>query len=159
MQAIIFIGIQASGKSTFYKQNFFNTHVRLSLDLLKTRNRFNRFLDTCLHTSARFVVDKTNPTPVDRQQYIAFAKERRYQVHAYYFQTTLTDALARNNLREGKERIKDVGLYDCQKKLTPPSFSEGFDQIFTVRLLNNGFLVEEWERPPGENATPAISHV
>ena len=34
MEAIIFTGIQATGKSTFYKQNFFNSHVRISLDLL-----------------------------------------------------------------------------------------------------------------------------
>ncbi|MEL6944740.1 MAG: ATP-binding protein, partial [Bacteroidota bacterium] len=36
MQAILFIGIQASGKSTFYKERFFNTHVRISMDLLNT---------------------------------------------------------------------------------------------------------------------------
>ncbi|MBN1315005.1 MAG: hypothetical protein JXA42_06040 [Anaerolineales bacterium] len=40
MQAVIFIGIQATGKSTFFKERFFNTHVRISLDLLKTRNPY-----------------------------------------------------------------------------------------------------------------------
>jgi len=29
MQVIIFIGIQATGKSIFYKENFFDTHVRI----------------------------------------------------------------------------------------------------------------------------------
>jgi len=47
MEGIIFIGIQASGKSTFYKERFFNTHVRISLDLLNTRNKENHFFDKC----------------------------------------------------------------------------------------------------------------
>ena len=39
MECVIFIGIQASGKTEFYKQNFFKTHVRISMDMLKTRHR------------------------------------------------------------------------------------------------------------------------
>lgn len=39
MQALIFCGIQASGKSTFYCQRLLNSHVRISLDLLRTRHR------------------------------------------------------------------------------------------------------------------------
>jgi len=36
MEAVIFTGIQAVGKSTFYKEHFFTTHVRINLDMLKT---------------------------------------------------------------------------------------------------------------------------
>ena len=39
MQAVIFIGIQGSGKTTFYRDRFFNTHFRINLDMLKTRHR------------------------------------------------------------------------------------------------------------------------
>jgi predicted kinase len=39
MEAVIFVGIQASGKSTFYCQRFFATHMRISLDMLRTRRR------------------------------------------------------------------------------------------------------------------------
>ena len=70
MQSIIFFGIQASGKSTFYRERFFHSHVRLSLDLLRTRHRERQFLLTCVQTQARFVVDNTNPTVVERQRYI-----------------------------------------------------------------------------------------
>ncbi len=31
MEAIIFVGIPASGKSTFYLQRFFETHIRVKL--------------------------------------------------------------------------------------------------------------------------------
>jgi hypothetical protein len=62
MEAIIFSGLPGSGKSSFYKERFFNTHVRISLDLLKTRYRETRILEACLETDQRFVIDNTNPT-------------------------------------------------------------------------------------------------
>ena len=34
MEAVIFVGVQASGKTTFYKEQLFRSHVRISLDLL-----------------------------------------------------------------------------------------------------------------------------
>ena len=39
MQLILFTGVQASGKSTFYQQYFYHTHLRINLDMLKTRHR------------------------------------------------------------------------------------------------------------------------
>ena len=58
MEALIFMGLQASGKSSFYKENFFNSHIRLSMDLLNTRNREKRFLELSIQTQAKIVVDK-----------------------------------------------------------------------------------------------------
>jgi predicted kinase len=34
METVILIGIQGSGKSTFYRERFFDTLVRINLDLL-----------------------------------------------------------------------------------------------------------------------------
>ena len=61
MEAVVFVGLQGSGKSSFFKERFFSTHVRISLDLLKTRHREQRFLEACLSTEQRFVIDNTNP--------------------------------------------------------------------------------------------------
>ncbi len=36
VQAILFSGIQATGKSSFYRERFFHTHVRINLDMLRT---------------------------------------------------------------------------------------------------------------------------
>jgi predicted kinase len=47
MEMIILYGIQASGKTTFYKENFFKSHVRLSLDQLNTRNKEQVFINAC----------------------------------------------------------------------------------------------------------------
>jgi predicted kinase len=70
MEAVIFIGIQGSGKSTFYRQRFFDTHVRLSLDMLKTRYRQRMLIEACVAARQRFVVDNTNVLAEERAEYI-----------------------------------------------------------------------------------------
>jgi len=39
MQAVIFMGIQATGKTSFYRERFADTHIRISLDMLRTTQR------------------------------------------------------------------------------------------------------------------------
>ncbi len=67
MEAILFIGIPATGKSTFYKCYFADTHVRINLDMLKTRRREDILLQAGLKAKQRFVVDNTNPTRANRK--------------------------------------------------------------------------------------------
>ncbi|MEQ8541828.1 MAG: hypothetical protein RIB93_30755 [Coleofasciculus sp. D1-CHI-01] len=66
MEAVILIGIQASGKSSFCRDRFYNTHIRINLDMLKTRHREAILVQACLDAQQRFVVDNTNPTRADR---------------------------------------------------------------------------------------------
>lgn len=145
MQAILFTGIQATGKSTFYKTRFFNSHIRLSMDLLNTRNKENHFMETCFQTHASFVVDNTNPTQKDREKYIALAKENNYEVIGYYFRSSLQEALERNSKRTGKEKIPDVGIKSCYRKLEIPTREEGYDKLYFVRISNNEYIVENWK--------------
>lgn len=144
MEAIIFTGIQASGKSTFYKENFFKTHVRISLDMLRTRNKESILLNACIEARQPFVVDNTNPTVEDRRKYIEKAKENNLKIIAYYFQTTSSEAVARNQGREGKEVVPLIAIYGTNKKLQVPSFEEGFDELYYVRIgEKNDFIIEK----------------
>ncbi|CAA9524708.1 MAG: hypothetical protein AVDCRST_MAG79-423, partial [uncultured Thermoleophilia bacterium] len=70
MQAVVLCGIQASGKTSFFRDRFSDTHVRISRDLLRTEHRERRFLELCLETGQPFVVDKTNATPGHRRPYV-----------------------------------------------------------------------------------------
>lgn len=145
MQAIIFIGIQATGKSTFYKANFFNSHVRLSMDLLNTRNKENHFLDVCFQTQTSFVIDNTNPSSEERKKYIELAKANKYEVVGYYFSSSISEAIKRNNQRTGKEKIPEIGIKACHGRLELPTKTEGFDKLYFVSTDNNEFNVETWK--------------
>lgn len=143
MEAVVFIGLQASGKTSFYQERFFSTHVRVSLDLLRTRHRERRFLATCVETQQPFVVDNTNPTRRDRERYIQVAKAANYSVSGYYFCSKISECLVRNQNRAG--RVPDVGILSTAKQLERPRMDEGFDCLRYVQLTEQGFVVEEWK--------------
>jgi predicted kinase len=145
VQAIIFVGIQASGKSTFYHQQFALTHLRINLDMLKTRHREKRLVETCIEVSQPFVVDNTNPAPNDRQRYIEPAKQNGFRVIGYYFESKIGDAIERNRTRQPSQQVPEKGIRGTHSRLVLPQYSEGFDQLYYVRLLPEGkFSVEAW---------------
>ncbi|GAA0408277.1 ATP-binding protein [Paenibacillus motobuensis] len=143
MECVIFIGIQASGKSTFYKEKFFKTHMRINLDMLRTRNRENVFLQASIDTSLPFVVDNTNPTIEERKKYIDLAKTHKYKLVGYYFEPDYDLSYERNEKRQGNEKVPEVGIKSTLKKLEIPSYHEGFDELYIVRSLHEEFEVEE----------------
>lgn len=144
MQAILFCGLQASGKTTFFKDQFFNTHIRISLDQLNTRNKEDQFIQLCLSLQQPFVIDNTNPTKADRIKYISKAKVHKFKVIGYYFQSRLADSLSRNRLRMGKANIPEAGIKATYSKLELPSFEEGFDELYYVEIENNVFTIKAW---------------
>jgi predicted kinase len=141
MQAVIFTGVQGSGKTTFYMERFLHTHVRISLDVLKTRPRERALLQTCLATGQPFVVDNTNPRAEVRAPYIAAARQAGFRVIGYFFETSLQDALRRNAQRAGQSRIPAPGVIGTYKRLEPPRLSEGYDELFTVTHGADGAFV------------------
>ncbi|MDF5722387.1 MAG: ATP-binding protein [Rhizonema sp. PD37] len=147
MEAIIFVGIQGAGKSTFYRTQFFNTHIRINLDMLKTRNREQIIFQSCLEAKQSFVIDNTNPTLEERRRYIPPAKAKSFQVIGYYFDSQLKECKQRNSQRISEQIVPLVGLLATYKKLVLPNWQEGFDALYTVKTgLNDLFTVEQWHR-------------
>lgn len=144
MEAILLIGLQGAGKSSFYQERFFRSHVHISLDVLKTRHREQRFLNTCFETQQRFVIDNTNPSRAERSRYIAAARAAGYAIRGYYFQSRIEDCRRRNANRTGHECVPDVAIFSTAKVLEFPSREEGFDSVFYVRIVAGQFVVEEW---------------
>lgn len=145
MEAVILIGIQASGKSSFYKERFFDTHVRINLDMLKTKHRQRVLLDACLSGKQPFVVDNTNVTAEMRSYFIGAARTAGFRVVGYYLRSDVSGGLARNSRREELARVPDKGLLGTYKQLQLPSREEGFDALYYVRIdAAGGFVVEEW---------------
>jgi predicted kinase len=138
MQAVIFSGIPASGKSLFYRQRFATTHVRINLDTLGTRRLEAALLEECLQERRAFVVDNTNPTPADRRRYIEPAAEAGFTVAGFYFMTTPRASIARSLSRAGPEVVPPWAVHRSYRKLRPPGASEGFGELTVVRLMPDG---------------------
>jgi predicted kinase len=138
-ELIVFSGLQASGKSTYYRSHLAATHVHVSKDLMtNTRDRDARQVREIARALAEgksVVVDNTNPTPAVRAPLIALGRAHGARVVAYYFETTVKDSVARNRLREGKARVPDVALFVTAKKMVPPTIAEGFDEVRVIPPL------------------------
>ena len=144
MEAVIMVGIQGSGKSTFYKERFSRTHARINLDELRTRARERDLVAECLRVKRSFVVDNTNTRAADRAPYIAPARAAGYRVVGYFLESSLKDAIRRNKQRAGKAKVPVPAIAGALKRLEPMRREEGFDQLFVVRNLDSGqFAVEE----------------
>jgi len=139
VEVIIFVGLQAAGKSTYYHTHLAATHVHVSKDRMKNaRNRDarqNEMIIEALSSGRSVVVDNTNPTPFVRAPVIALARRFGARVVAYHFETEVKDAVARNRLREGRARVPDIAIYRTSKQLVPPSFAEGFDEVRVIAPL------------------------
>ncbi|TYP71948.1 AAA family ATPase [Paenibacillus methanolicus] len=145
MECIIFIGIQASGKSTFYKEKFFKTHVRINLDMLKTRNREDIYIAASIKAMQSFVVDNTNPTINDRKKYIEIARENKFKIKGYYFKSDYNVSFSRNEKRHDKEKVPEIAIKSTLKKLQLPTATEGFDELYQVISSGGEFAISKME--------------
>ena len=149
VELILCIGIPATGKSTFCRERFYDTHVRLNLDMLRTRRRERLLLLACLAARQRVVVDNTNVTRLERATYIVTAKTAGFCVTGYFFRSRVAEALGRNSLRAGRARVPDTVVHGMSGRLELPSLVEGFDRLYFVRMLDgNGFDVHDWQIDP-----------
>ncbi len=153
MELVIFVGLQASGKTSFYRSRLAATHAHVSKDNFRNnKNRDRRqqeLITAALARGQSVVVDNTNPTPAERVPLILLGRSLGARIVGYYFESRLEDCKTRNAGRQGVQRVPDVALHVTMSKLQRPSLAEGFDQLFHVRLTDEpGFAVSEWSEEP-----------
>lgn len=143
MQMVVFSGVQGTGKTTFYGSRLARSHVRISLDVLRTRYREAILLEACLRAKQSLVVDNTNPTALERKRYVEPAAAAGFEIVGYYFRSRATDALAINERRPEQDRLPPKAVLGTLRRLELPRFAEGFDKLFYVRMDGHGdFIVE-----------------
>jgi predicted kinase len=142
MEAVVLCGVQGSGKTTLYVERFLATHVRVSLDVLRTRPREAAFVQLCLETGQRFVVDNTNATPADRRRYLEPARAAGFRTIGYLVEVDEAEALARNREREGRARVPASGLVGTARRLLRPTPQEGFDELWHATAAPGGWRIE-----------------
>ena len=131
--AIIFIGLQGSGKTWYFNQHFSSEYEHINLDTLRTRKREQQIIEECIARGMNLVIDNTNPTKEDRQRYISQLKSAGYRVIGYFFESRVKDCIRRNAQRIGAARVPDVAIAATSNKLELPSKSEGFDELYFVK--------------------------
>jgi predicted kinase len=142
---IVFIGLPASGKSTFFKSQFVDTHVRINGDMLRTPARERLLVQACLEGGTGFVIDKTNVSRAERSTYIQAALEAGFVVHGYFFESRKDACIERNRKRAAHEQVPDAAILGMRSRLELPTRAEGFDELFFVKLSEGQCLVEVYQ--------------
>lgn len=155
MEMAILIGLQASGKSTFYRTQLAATHVHISKDNFRSNKkparRQRQLIVEALTAGQAICVDNTNPSIAVRAELFELARQFNATVTGYYFSTTLEDCLPRNAKRLGKARVPDVGLFATTKAMERPTLAEGFDMLWFVTLGDDGsFNMQPWSEDHNE---------
>ena len=142
-ELVIFVGLQASGKSTFFRERFAATHEHVSKDLFRNNRNRNRrqrqLVEAALRSGRPVVVDNTSPGLGDRRPLVELGREFGARSVGYHFESGVRECLARNARREGKARVPDVAIFATAKRLVPPSREEGFDELYRVRPDGQSF--------------------
>ena len=146
-ECVIFIGLPASGKTTFYQRRFADTHRHISKDhwpnASNKDSRQAEAMRAALTRGDSVVIDNTNPSPVDRARAVALARQYGARLIGYYFTATSREAVGRNRGREGKARVPDVAIFTTAKRMASPTAEEGFDELYSVSIApDGGFTVQ-----------------
>jgi predicted kinase len=141
-EVAILIGLQGSGKTTFYRHRLAVTHVHVSKDLMRSakrrRARQQRLILEALEAGRSVAVDNTNPSPLEREPIIELARAHGARIVGYLFPLDVAAQSARNATRTGRARVPDVGIYATVKRFRPPSLDEGFDALYSVTFAPGG---------------------
>jgi predicted kinase len=148
MELVVLVGLQGSGKTTFFRERFATTHDHVSKDNFRSNprpaRRQRQLIAAALAAGRSVVVDNTNPTAADRLELVALGRAAGAEVVCYFFPPDVDASLRRNARREGKARVPDHAVRITAAQLTPPARAEGFDRVYRVQLVDGrGFEVTE----------------
>ena len=141
--AILFVGIQGSGKTSFYKERLQPLgFTYISLDELHNRKRESALFQEAIASGANLLVDNTNPTRAERARYIEPLRQAGYdRIVCCFFQSRIRECIARN--RQRGTTVPDKAIAATSNRLELPSVDEGFTDMFFVKI-----------EPPSFNITP-----
>jgi predicted kinase len=142
MELVVLVGLQGSGKTTFFRERFAATHAHVSKDNFRSNprpaRRQRRLVVESFAAGRSVVVDNTNPTAADRAELIEAGRAAGVAVACYYFPPDVDASLRRNAAREGKVRVPDHAVRITAARLEPPVLNEGYDRLYTVRPVEGG---------------------
>ena len=142
IEVAILIGLQASGKTSFYRAVLAATHDHVSKDAFPNARRRQarqlRLIGAALDAGRNVAVDNTHPSAEEWLPIMTAGRARGARIAGYWFPPDVAASQERNALRDSKTRVPDVGLYATLKRLRRPRPEDGFDELFTVRFDGRG---------------------
>ncbi|MFD3534755.1 AAA family ATPase [Streptomyces sp. NPDC058664] len=147
LDVAVLVGLQASGKSTFYGQLLAGRYALVSKDLFpraarRKQERQMRLVEAELAEGRSVAVDNTNPSSDEWRPLVSAAHVHGATVTAYWFPPDIAGSQRRNATRQGRERVPDVGILATFTRLRRPTPGDGFDAVYEVRFDGRGgFLV------------------
>lgn len=151
LKVYILMGLPGAGKSTFRRFRFPADFAVVSKDDFPNHRRPSHRQATTIREALAegrsVVVDNTNPTIEDRASVIDIAREFDAKIYGYVLQATTEEAMARNDKRQGKQRVPPVAIFTSAKRWQPPTLDEGFDALFIVRVADGAFEVTPYSHP------------
>jgi len=155
-ELVILVGLPGSGKTSFYRERFADSHEHISKDLMRNRSdrqaRQLALIDAALAGGRSVVVDNINASIADRAELIAVGRRREATIAVYALTTGAADCIERNRARTGKERVPVVAIHTAAKRMQAPMRSEGFDRLYRVDAQQLRFRVapagDDGEVPP-----------
>ncbi|WP_327580759.1 ATP-binding protein [Nonomuraea sp. NBC_00507] len=149
-EVAVLIGLQASGKSAFYRRCLASTHAHVTKDDFPNarhrQRRQLRLIREALEEDRKVAVDNTNPSPEEWRPLIVAGREHGARVVAYWFPPNLKGSLQRNAERLGRARVPEVGVFSTFRRLRRPRVADGFDEVSVVEFDGRGgFLVRREE--------------
>jgi predicted kinase len=148
---VIFVGLPAAGKSTLFRERFAATHRHISKDLWPNSSgreaRQQKLIAETLALGESVVIDNTSPSIAERAPLIALAREHGARIVGYFFDVATRVAVARNAERSGRSKVPNVAIFTAAKRLVPPTYAEGYDELFRVTVAEDrSLLVTELPR-------------
>lgn len=131
-EVVLLVGLQACGKTTFYRERLAATHALVSKDAMsrsarRKEDRQRRELAALLADGHDVCVDNTQPSVAERAGVIAVARARGARVVGHWWPPDLALSLRRNAARP--DPVPEVGLYAAAARWKDPTPGEGFDLL------------------------------
>jgi len=153
-EVILMCGYQGCGKSTLSNliSSTFNNYKIINLDILKTKSKAFKLIDTYLNQGFSLIIDNTNPSKENRFSYINKVKEFNNNITIRCIKFSMNIHLSKhlNHFRFITNQcpilIPDIAYNMFNKFYSNPEFNENIDEIIIInpycydKFKNNKYM-------------------
>ena len=137
LHCIIFCGLAASGKSTFYRNHFKNDYVHVNMDNEKSLSKCVTLAKKCFISKKNCVIDNTNVDKANRAKWIKLCQEHCVIPILFYFQLPLQHIFHNctyRKLLDSSNTVNEVIIYTQNKKIECPTVEE-CENLYIVNFV------------------------